>query len=50
MIEEKKGNGVSEEERRQCNEKIKQSDYVIENNSTELELFKNIDQIIEKII
>ena len=32
------------------NEKIKQSDYVIENNSTEFELFKNIDQIIEKII
>ncbi len=32
------------------NEKIKQSDYVIENNSTEFELFNKIDQIIEKII
>jgi len=32
------------------NEKIKQSDYVIENNSTEFEFFNKIDQIIEKII
>ena len=29
--------------------KIKYSNYVIENNSTKLELFKKIDQIIEKI-
>ena len=32
------------------NEKIKQSDYVIENNSTEFELFSEIDKIIEKIL
>tara|TARA_B100000965_G_scaffold259496_1_gene218781 strand:+ start:393 stop:977 length:585 start_codon:yes stop_codon:yes gene_type:complete len=30
--------------------KIKYADYVLENNSTELELFSKIDQIIEKII
>ena len=31
-------------------EKIKYSDYVIENNGSEFELFRKIDQIIEKII
>lgn len=32
------------------NEKSKYSDYVVENNSSELELFSKIDQIITKII
>ena len=32
------------------NQKIKYADYIIENNSTEFELFSKIDQIIEKII
>ena len=31
-------------------QKIKYADYIIENNSTEFELFSKIDQIIEKII
>ena len=31
-------------------EKIKYADYVVENNSSEFELFKKTDQIIEKII
>ena len=31
-------------------QKIKYADYIIENNSTEFELFSQIDQIIEKII
>ena len=31
-------------------EKSKYSDYVVENNSSELELFNKIDQIITKII
>jgi dephospho-CoA kinase len=31
-------------------EKSKYSDYVVENNSSELELFSKIDQIITKII
>jgi dephospho-CoA kinase len=31
-------------------EKIKYSDYVIENNGSEFELFSKIDQIIEEII
>ena len=32
------------------NQKIKYADYIIENNSTECELFSKIEQIIEKII
>ena len=31
-------------------QKIKYADYIIENNSTEFELFSQIDQIVEKII
>jgi dephospho-CoA kinase len=31
-------------------EKIKYSDYVVENNSTKFELFSKIDLIIKKII
>ena len=31
-------------------EKIEYSDYVVENNSSKFELFRKIDQIIEKIL